>query len=178
MEGYKFMFNEKLVTVWSAPNYYYRCGNVASIMELDENLQKYFKIFEAAPTDIKHNVGSEVPHYFLWDMISSIWHWCLCDLQKVEKSDILDALSFVFELCLQLLLPLLLLLLIEDAVILSYFFLLLRDTAWVSDSGLLNPANIIIQIPLKLVLNFHGFVELPFYLLLPLRHLFGLVYYV
>lgn len=65
MEGYKYMFNEKLVTVWSAPNYYYRCGNVASIMELDENLQKYFKIFEAAPTDGKNHVGSEVPQYFL-----------------------------------------------------------------------------------------------------------------
>lgn len=53
------------MTVWSAPNYYYRCGNVASIMELDENLQKYFKIFEAAPADGKTHVGSEVPHYFL-----------------------------------------------------------------------------------------------------------------
>ena len=57
MEGYKYMFNEKLVTVWSAPNYYYRCGNVASIMELDENLQKYFKIFEAAPMDGKNTSG-------------------------------------------------------------------------------------------------------------------------
>ena len=65
MEGYKYMFNEKLVTVWSAPNYYYRCGNVASIMELDENLQKYFKIFEAAPVDTKTVTGTSVPQYFL-----------------------------------------------------------------------------------------------------------------
>jgi diadenosine tetraphosphatase ApaH/serine/threonine PP2A family protein phosphatase len=38
MEGYKFMFDEMLVTVWSAPNYFYRCGNVACIMEVNENL--------------------------------------------------------------------------------------------------------------------------------------------
>ena len=60
------MFNEKLVTVWSAPNYTYRCGNLASIMELDENLQKFFKIFEAAPTEGKASDGKSVPQYFLW----------------------------------------------------------------------------------------------------------------
>lgn len=49
MEGYKFHFNEKLITVWSAPNYFYRCGNIAAILELDENLQKIFKVFEQAP---------------------------------------------------------------------------------------------------------------------------------
>ena len=49
MEGYKLMFKDTLVTVWSAPNYCYRCGNVAAILEFDEHLNKNYKIFEAAP---------------------------------------------------------------------------------------------------------------------------------
>lgn len=66
MEGYKLLFNEKLVTVWSAPNYCYRCGNVAAILELDEHLGRSFKIFEAAPQEARGVPSRKpAPDYFL-----------------------------------------------------------------------------------------------------------------
>ncbi|KAL3134793.1 Serine/threonine-protein phosphatase PP-X isozyme 2 [Trebouxia sp. C0010 RCD-2024] len=66
MEGYKLMFNEQLVTVWSAPNYCYRCGNVAAILELDEHLTRNFKVFEAAPQDVRGVPAKKAaPDYFL-----------------------------------------------------------------------------------------------------------------
>lgn len=53
MEGYKCMFDEQLVTVWSAPNYCYRCGNIAAILELDEQHGRNFKTFDAAPQEAR-----------------------------------------------------------------------------------------------------------------------------
>jgi len=44
-DGYKYFFDKQVVTVWSAPNFCYRCGNVGCIMELDKNLSAQFKIF-------------------------------------------------------------------------------------------------------------------------------------
>ena len=51
MEGYKQMFKNKLVTIWSAPNYCYRCNNIASILKLDEKLKQTFIKFEAAANE-------------------------------------------------------------------------------------------------------------------------------
>ena len=66
MEGYKWMFNKQLITVWSAPNYCYRCGNVAAILELDENLANDFKVFEAAPQEARGVPAKRaIPDYFL-----------------------------------------------------------------------------------------------------------------
>lgn len=37
MEGYNWSHERNVVTIFSAPNYCYRCGNQAAIMEIDEN---------------------------------------------------------------------------------------------------------------------------------------------
>lgn len=43
-----------------------RCGNVAAILELDENFNKNFKVFEAAPQEVRGVPAKKaVPDYFL-----------------------------------------------------------------------------------------------------------------
>ncbi|CRL28572.1 Metallophosphoesterase [Penicillium camemberti] len=54
-EGYKYHFNnQNVVTVWSAPNYCYRCGNLASVCEIGEDLKPSFKLFSAVSDDQRH----------------------------------------------------------------------------------------------------------------------------
>jgi len=46
-EGYIFWFpGDILCTIWSAPNYCYRNGNLAAILKLGENFEREFKQFK------------------------------------------------------------------------------------------------------------------------------------
>lgn len=65
-EGYQYWFKDDiLVTVWSAPNYCYRCGNIASILQLNENLDRNFITFKEVPESAKSIAPKMVLPYFL-----------------------------------------------------------------------------------------------------------------
>lgn len=83
-EGFKLMHDNSIVTVWSAPNYCYRCGNVASVFQVDDLLDpksqaqqdeaqeesrfnpSHFKIFDAVPDQERtHPARSTASQYFL-----------------------------------------------------------------------------------------------------------------
>eukprot|EP01133_Synstelium_polycarpum_P005938 gene5938-6877_t len=68
MDGYQVLFNKMLSTIWSAPNYSYRCGNMASIMEVNDSLERYFNTYSAAPESVhkpSQDTTKELPDYFL-----------------------------------------------------------------------------------------------------------------
>ncbi|KAI3388791.1 hypothetical protein SNEBB_005231 [Seison nebaliae] len=64
MDGYAWTHKENVVTVFSAPNYCYRCANQAAIMELDECLHYNFVNFDPAERTKKVEVQRK-PDYFL-----------------------------------------------------------------------------------------------------------------
>jgi len=62
MEGYSYHFdNKNVLTVWSAPNYCDRCGNIGALFVLNEHLDREMKLFKNGPAskDKKSRV-----HYF------------------------------------------------------------------------------------------------------------------
>ncbi|KAL9271927.1 Serine/threonine-protein phosphatase PP2A-3 catalytic subunit-like protein [Drosera capensis] len=65
MEGYNWGHDQKVVTIFSAPNYCYRCGNMASILEVDDCKGHTFIQFEPAPRRGEPDVTRRMPDYFL-----------------------------------------------------------------------------------------------------------------
>ena len=66
MNGYNWCHNRHVCTIFSAPNYCYRCGNEAAIMEVDEYLRYTFLQFDPAPDQHDKDVASKrTPDYFL-----------------------------------------------------------------------------------------------------------------
>jgi len=64
-EGFKPGHDSNIVTVFSAPNYCYRCGNLAGLLELDEHMNHCYLQFEAAPRRGEANIIKRTPDYFL-----------------------------------------------------------------------------------------------------------------
>uniref|UniRef100_A0A182QZW9 Serine/threonine-protein phosphatase n=1 Tax=Anopheles farauti TaxID=69004 RepID=A0A182QZW9_9DIPT len=64
-EGINYQFERKLVTVWSAPNYCYRCGNVASILDFTDISDPQVKIFKAVPNEDRVIPSQRITPYFL-----------------------------------------------------------------------------------------------------------------
>ena len=52
MKGYNWCHNKQVLSIFSAPNYCYRCGNEAAIIEIEDENNYLFKTYSAAPKDI------------------------------------------------------------------------------------------------------------------------------
>ncbi len=65
LQGYNWSHEKNVCTIFSAPNYCYRCGNQAAIMEVDEFLNSIFQQFDPAPRRGEPHVAKRNPDYFL-----------------------------------------------------------------------------------------------------------------
>ena len=64
-EGYNPTHDDQVVTVFSAPNYCYRCGNMAAIIQVDEYLGMNYIQFESAKRRGEENITKRTIDYFL-----------------------------------------------------------------------------------------------------------------
>lgn len=66
INGYSWAHEKNVCTIFSAPNYCYRCGNQASIMELSENFEYNILQYDSAPKRGEESkVSRKIPDYFL-----------------------------------------------------------------------------------------------------------------
>jgi len=70
MEGFQWAHDDNVLTVFSAPNYCYRCGNSAGIIEFTENLERRVLTYSPSPKNDESSQGPlsierAVPDYFI-----------------------------------------------------------------------------------------------------------------
>lgn len=65
LDGYSWCHEKTVVTIFSAPDYCYRCGNQAALMDIDEYLQYEFLQFAPGPYRAETTVTRRIPDYFL-----------------------------------------------------------------------------------------------------------------
>ena len=69
MKGFSWSHDNSVCTLFSAPNYCYRCGNQAAIMEVDEHLKYTFLQYDPSPIqgskDEIVGMNKRTPDYFL-----------------------------------------------------------------------------------------------------------------
>jgi serine/threonine-protein phosphatase 4 catalytic subunit len=53
LKGFSKAHDGKVLTIWSAPNYRYQLDNLACVLEIDENMEEMFKVFEAPPREVR-----------------------------------------------------------------------------------------------------------------------------
>jgi len=67
MEGYSLSFDQKLVTIFSTPNFCYRCDNLGAFMKVHSNGEREYVVFPQIDEEMKHleRSRSKETHYFL-----------------------------------------------------------------------------------------------------------------
>ena len=93
-EGFHWQHDGGIVTVFSAPNYCYRCGNRAAIVEIDEAMNHTMIQYDHAPprgiTDVQRSVPDYVgslrvqPCRFFWRPVADCLVSPLCSSCEVE----------------------------------------------------------------------------------------------
>jgi len=63
MQGYEWYFDQKLITIWSAPNYMYKTGNKACLMKYDKGTYELPE-FEPCPSDLRKIPDDPPSSYF------------------------------------------------------------------------------------------------------------------
>ena len=65
MAGWRTHFNNTVLTVWSAPNYVYRCGNAATVCLFNPAIEPYRLVAFDKSDKQEHLAKASLAEYFM-----------------------------------------------------------------------------------------------------------------